>query len=211
MAKGSSAATVRIDLHVHSSVSFDCRVSPIEVARRCRRLGLSPIFITDHDAIDGARSLVEAGEPVIVGEEIMTSEGELIGLFLKTAVPGRLSPEETVSAIKDQGGLVYLEHPYDTTRRNLREDAIERIAPYIDVVEVVNGRSRPELNRRAEDLRSALGVPAGAGSDAHTLAEIGSVLVEMEPFIGPQDFLAKLRYGKVVTRSRRRLLGLVRG
>src|SRR5207244_4637964 len=103
---------------------------------------------------------------------------------------------------KSQGGLVYLEHPYDISRRNLREEAIERIAGQIDIVEIFNGRSQPEINLRAEELRSTLGVPAGAGSDAHTLAEIGGVFVEMEAFDGAYDFLAKLRDGKVVTRQK---------
>jgi predicted metal-dependent phosphoesterase TrpH len=173
------------------------------VARRCRQLGLSPIFLTDHEGIAGAQSLLDAGEPTVVGQEILTTEGELIGLFLKEPVPSRLSPEMTVDAIKAQGGLVYLEHPYDTGRRNLREEAIERIAGQIDIVEVFNGRSQPETNRRAEELRSTLGVAAGAGSDAHTLREIGSVFVEMEAFDGAHDFLAKLRNGSVVTRGKR--------
>jgi predicted metal-dependent phosphoesterase TrpH len=193
---------VRVDLHLHSSASFDCRVPQLQVAQRCRRLGLSPIFLTDHEGIGGAQSLLEAGEEVIIGQEILTAEGELIGLFLKEAVPSRLSPETAVDAIKGQGGLVYLEHPYDTTRRNLREEAIERIAGQIDIVEVVNGRSGAEANQRAEELRSTLGVPGGAGSDAHTLREIGGVYVEMEAFDGAQDFLAKLRSGSVVTRGR---------
>jgi predicted metal-dependent phosphoesterase TrpH len=183
---------------------------PLDVARRCRQLGLSPIFLTDHEGIDGAQSLVEAGVPAVVGQEILTTEGELIGLFLKEPVPTRLSPERTVNAIKGQGGLVYLEHPYDTSRRNLREEAIERIARQIDIVEVVNGRSQPELNRRAQELRSTLGVAAGAGSDAHTLSEIGSVFVEMEAFDGPQDFLKKLRRSKVVTHSKGGVIALLR-
>jgi len=201
--KGRDIAKVRVDLHLHSSASFDCRVLPLEVARRCRQLGLSPIFLTDHEGIDGARSLVEAGEAAVVGQEILTTEGELIGLFLREPVPSRLSPEGTVAAIKQQGGLVYLEHPYDSGRRNLREEAIERIAGQIDIVEVFNGRSRPEINRRAEELRSTLGAAAGAGSDAHTLGEIGTVLIEMEAFDGAHDFLAKLRNGNVVTRGKR--------
>jgi predicted metal-dependent phosphoesterase TrpH len=180
------------------------------VARRCRQLGLSPIFLTDHEGIAGAQSLLEAGESAVIGQEVMTTEGEVIGLFLEQAVPSRLSPERTVDAIKGQGGLVYLEHPYDPGRRHLREEAIERIAGNIDIIEVVNGRSQPALNRRAEELRATLGVPGGAGSDAHTLAEIGSVFVEMEAFDGPQDFLAKLRRSKVVTHSRAGVIELVR-
>ncbi len=200
MAGGARGTRVRVDLHLHSSASFDCRVPPLEVARRCRQVGLFPIFLTDHEGIDGAQALLQAGEAAVIGQEILTTEGELIGLFLKEAVPSRLSPELTVEAIKDQGGLVYLEHPYDTGRRNLREEAIERIARQIDIVEVVNGRSQPEINRRAEELRATLGVPAGAGSDAHTLKEIGRVFVEMEAFEGAHDFLAKLRSGRIVTR-----------
>src|SRR5207253_6647504 len=129
---------------MHSSASFDVRVSPFETARRCRQLGISPLVLTDHNTIDGARELVEAGEPVVIGQEILTTEGEVIGLFLKEAVPKRLSPEEAIAAIKGQGGLVYLEHPYDTGRRNLREATIERLADQIDIVEVYNGRSQPE-------------------------------------------------------------------
>jgi predicted metal-dependent phosphoesterase TrpH len=197
--KGARAGRARVDLHLHSSASFDCRVTPLQVARRCHQAGLSPIFLTDHDGVDGARSLLDAGHPAVIGEEILTSEGELIGLFLKEPVPKRLSPEETVAAIKEQGGLVYLEHPYDSGRRNLREEAIERIANEIDIVEVFNGRSTPEVNRRAEELCATLGVPAGAGSDAHTLREIGAVYVEIEPFQGAADFLKKLRGARIVT------------
>jgi predicted metal-dependent phosphoesterase TrpH len=197
---GARPTRVRVDLHLHSSASFDCRVPPLEVAQRCHQVGLSPIFLTDHDGIDGARALLDAAEDAIVGQEILTSEGELIGLFLNEAVPKRLSPEETVAAIKEQGGLVYLEHPYDSGRRNLREEAIERIANQIDIIEVVNGRSQPEPNQKAEDLRATLGLPGGAGSDAHTLREIGSVYVEMDGFDGPTDFLIKLRAGRIVKR-----------
>src|SRR5438874_12955993 len=76
-----SATIVRIDLHLHSAASFDCRVPPLEVGRRCRQLGLSPVVLTDHDTIDGARSLREAGEPVVIGQEILTTEGQLVGLL----------------------------------------------------------------------------------------------------------------------------------
>jgi predicted metal-dependent phosphoesterase TrpH len=174
------------------------------MVRRAQQVGLSPVFLTDHDRIDGARSLLDAGnQDVIAGEEILTTEGELIGLFLRDAVPRGLSPLEAVAVIKAQGGLVYLEHPYDISRRNLREEAIERIAGQIDIVEVFNGRAHPDSNRRAADLRDALGVPAGAGSDAHTLAELGRVFIEMESFVGPQDFLEKLESARIVTKPHR--------
>ena len=198
---------IRVDLHLHSSASPDCHVEPEQVAARCRRLGLSPVFLTDHNSIEGASRLQAiAGQRVVVGEEIMTSAGELIGLFLSRPIPKGLTPTETARAIKAQGGLVYLEHPYDQFRRHLTEDAIEALADLIDIVEVFNGRSDTDANRRAADLRDTLGVAPGAGSDAHTIREIGSVYVEMEDFKGAPDFLAKLRKAKIVRGHNKLLL-----
>ncbi len=196
----------RIDLHVHSSASFDCQVPPLEVARRCRALGLGPVVLTDHDSIEGARELQGHGINVITGQEVMTSEGELIGLFLTEAVPRKLSPEAAVRAIKDQGGLVYLEHPYDEIRRRLSEDAIERIAGEIDIVEVWNGRASPEANAKAAELCTTLGAAPGAGSDAHRVDEIGRAYVELEAFNGPRDFVERLKHGRVVVNPNRLLL-----
>jgi predicted metal-dependent phosphoesterase TrpH len=210
---------IRVDLHLHSSASDDCHVDPEQVAARCRRLGLKPVFLTDHNSIEGARRLQAiGGQRVIVGEEIMTRDGELIGLFLERLVPRGLGALETAREIKDQGGLVYLEHPYDPFRRHLNEGAIEAVADLIDIVEVFNGRSDEKSNRLAEDLRQTLGVAAGAGSDAHSLAELGSVYVEMEDFEGAQDFLIKLRHSRIVKRPNGRfrkaaamLVGPIRG
>jgi predicted metal-dependent phosphoesterase TrpH len=196
---------VRVDLHVHSSASFDCTVEPAQVAATCHRLGLAPVFLTDHDSIDGALRL-RGGERVVVGQEVMTTEGELIGLFLAEVVPAGLTPKEAADRIKGQGGLVYLEHPYDPFRRHLSEDAIEALSDLIDIVEVFNGRSDEKSNRQAEDLCGALGAAPGAGSDAHSSQELGTVYVEMEDFEGAQDFLVKLRAGNIVQRRAKLLL-----
>jgi len=180
---------------------------PERVAARCRRLGLSPVFITDHDTIAGAARLrATDSERVVAGEEVLTTAGELIGLFLERPVQSGLQPRETALEIKAQGGLVYLEHPYDPFRRHLSEAGIETLADLIDIVEVFNGRSDEQANRRAEDLCDILGAAPGAGSDAHSLREIGSVYVEMEDFEGAQDFLAKLRGAKIVKRRRKLFL-----
>jgi predicted metal-dependent phosphoesterase TrpH len=198
---------VRVDLHVHSSASADCRSDPEQVVRRCRQLGLSPVFFTDHDTIDGAAGLGATGiDAIVIGEEVLTSEGEIIGLFLERPIRPGLSVKETTVQIKAQGGLIYLEHPYDSTRRHLSEDAIESIGDLIDIVEVFNGRSDDVANRRAEDLCEILGAAPGAGSDAHTLGEIGGVYVEMEAFGAAQDFLVKLRGAKIVKHRRKLLL-----
>jgi predicted metal-dependent phosphoesterase TrpH len=191
--------TVRVDLHVHSAASWDCRVPPREVAVRCRSLGLGPVFLTDHDSIAGAQEL-RRHDPhgAVVGQEVTTLDGELIGLFLERPVEPDLRPEEAARRIKEQGGLVYLQHPYDRRRRSLPEDAIERLAGQIDVVEVFNARCDGDANRRAEDLCEIIDAAPGAGSDAHTLDEIGAVYVEMAAFSDPRDFLAKLRRATIV-------------
>jgi predicted metal-dependent phosphoesterase TrpH len=136
----------------------------------------------------------------VIGEEIMTTEGELIGLFLTDAVPADLTAKEAVDRIKAQGGLVYLEHPYDQFRRHLSEQAIENLADWIDIVEVWNGRSDNQVNQRAMQLCETVGAAPGAGSDAHALNDVGSVYVEMEAFNGAQEFLSKLRRGKIIGR-----------
>jgi predicted metal-dependent phosphoesterase TrpH len=198
---------VWVDLHLHSSASFDCKTTPESLLSRCHRLGLGPIFLTDHDTIAGARHLqATAIEEIVIGEEIMTTEGEVIGLFLQHPVEPGLTPKAAALEIKSQGGLVYLEHPYDQFRRHLSEDGIEAIADGIDIVEVFNGRSDEQANRLAEDLCVTLGATPGAGSDAHALDEIGSAYIEIDRFYGPQDFLIKLRQAKIVRRPKKLLL-----
>ena len=190
---------IRVDLHVHSSASFDSKSDPELIAERGRRLGLGPIFLTDHDTTRAAiRLQAVSRQRVVVGEEITTAEGELIGLFLERRIRPGLTARQTAIEIKEQAGLVYLEHPYDQFRRHLSEGAIENLADLIDIVEVFNARSDDKTNRLAEDLREVLGAAPGAGSDAHTLKELGSVYVELEDFDGPRDFLAKLRNSRIV-------------
>ena len=189
---------MRVDLHLHTSASHDCSSDPEDVFRQCQRLGLGPVFITDHDTIDAARALaqVHPGE-VVIGEEITTTSGELIGLFLSEAVPAGLSPEETAQRIKSQGGIVYVQHPFDRLRRHLPIEAIERMAHFIDVVEVFNARADMRANAAAEDLRATLGSAGGAGSDAHKVSEIGCAYVELDAFREAVSFLGNLSGGEV--------------
>jgi predicted metal-dependent phosphoesterase TrpH len=200
---------VRADLHVHTDASFDSKSRPGLVMAQCRRLGLDPVVVTDHGTVSAAVRLqgLTLGHRVVIGEEIMTTEGEIIGLFLTSAITGTPTPKEAAIAIKEQGGLVYLEHPYDSFRRHMSERAIEEIAGLIDIVEVFNGRSEPKANQRAEDLCSILGTAPGAGSDAHTIGEIGTGFVEIEDFTGPMEFLDNLRRGRIIKgRSKVRLM-----
>ena len=99
---------IRVDLHVHSSASFDSKSDPELVANRGRRLGLDPIFLTDHDTTRAAVRLQASGRHrVVVGEEITTAQGELIGLFLERRIRPGLTARQTAIEIKEQAGLVY--------------------------------------------------------------------------------------------------------
>lgn len=208
----SRPATMRVDLHVHTEVSHDCRTRLRDIPAQMLRSGTLTIAVTDHDQHRGGpelRAIVEdqglADQlSVIPGEEITTREGELIGLFLQAGIPPGLTPEETVSEIKAQGGLVLLQHGFDPLKRyRLRPEATQRIAEQIDVVETFNSRlSRHRWNRAAADWAQERGLPMCAGSDAHTLRDIGEAWVET-PFRlirSPDDLQQALAEGTVAGR-----------
>jgi predicted metal-dependent phosphoesterase TrpH len=198
--------TMRIDLHCHTEASPDSSSPFEEIPDRCVEKGITVQAITDHNSIWGAQKLqeiVHAREDIplriIVGEEISTAEGELIGLFLKEKVDPGLTPEETVIEIKKQGGLVLLPHGFDPLKRwHLRVESRKRITPSIDIVETFNSRiSRPRWNRAAVKWAEEQGVPMSAGSDAHTIADIGNAWVEVpaRPIDSPDALLAALQDG----------------
>lgn len=192
---------LKADLHLHTAYSLDCSVSLEEMIEACRKKGINCVAITDHGNITGALKMKDiAPLKVIVGEEILTTEGEIIGFFLQEGVPSGLSPEETIQRIKAQGGLVSVPHPLDRMRFSaLRRDALQRIAPQLDIFEVFNSRTPLyQDSERASAFAHRNGLPATAGSDAHTIEEIGNAYVEIPDFNGPQEFLDSLRHGKVV-------------
>jgi predicted metal-dependent phosphoesterase TrpH len=140
---------------------------------------------------------------VIVAEEIMTTEGEIMGMFLKETIESkkdaRLTPQEAVRRIREQGGLVNIPHPFETIRGSaLKEEALEEIAADIDLVEVLNSRSPREANsKKARDFAAKHGIPGGAGSDAHSAYEIGNAYVEMPDFSNQEEFLKALAQGRI--------------
>ena len=194
---------LRLDLHVHSHYSADCLVPLEQLVSAARRAGLDGIALTDHNELAGAlrlASMVDDGFRVIPGEEIATSEGEIIGLFLSQRIPPGLSPRETIARIKDQGGLVYIPHPVARgVPPRLRWRALVDLLPEVDILEGFN--SRVPLVRddhRARALAIAHGKAIGAGSDAHFPFEYGRGWVEIEDFRSPEEFLANLRRGTAI-------------
>ena len=191
---------MRFDLHVHTYHSGDSLTAPAEIVGAVQRRGLAGVAIIDHNTIAGALELREiAPFPVIVGEEIRTTHGEIAGLFMRELVPAGLSPEETISAIRAQGGLVYVPHPLDHFRREaLGRRNLERIIEQVDILEVLNARNLfGRDNEAARQMALAHGLALGAGSDAHVPWEIGHAWVEVDACDGPASFLAALRRGWV--------------
>jgi predicted metal-dependent phosphoesterase TrpH len=170
-----------VDLHCHTSASFDSLASPRAVVAAAARRGLTHLAITDHDRIDGAlaaRDAAPGGLSVLVGEEIRTRDGDLIAIFLSRAVPPGLSAAETIAAVREQGGLVGIPHPFDRFRGSLARGEtpgnLEALVTSVDWVETWNARLMfGDGNARAADLAAAAGVPGVAVSDAHTTIEVG--------------------------------------
>jgi predicted metal-dependent phosphoesterase TrpH len=138
---------------------------------------------------------------VIAGEEVRTHAGELIGLFLSQRIPFGENPRLTAHAIREQGGLVYVPHPFDPMRRNISEAALRDLADagLVDAIEVFNAKtSLQSLNNKAEQFAREKDIAQGAGSDAHVPLALGSAYVDMPDFDGPEEFLAALRLGHVI-------------
>ena len=191
---------LKADLHVHTEYSMDCSMPLEKIIHRCQELDINCIAVSDHGTIKGALKMQHLAHfPIIVAEEILTPHGEIMGLFLKENIPNGLSVEQTIAQIRAQDGLVCIPHAFDIFRPSaLGEKIVEEIAEQIDIMEVFNARS-PLLrsSAKAKAFAEKYGIAQSAGSDAHTLNEIGNAYVEMPEFNGRDDFLQALVKGKV--------------
>jgi predicted metal-dependent phosphoesterase TrpH len=205
-----------IDLHCHTSASFDSLASPSSVVMAAARRGLTHLAITDHDTIDGAleaQAMAPAGLTVIVGEEIRTVDGDLVGAFLSRALPPGLAALETIAAIREQGGLVGIPHPFDRLRGSLGRGGrvggggLVGLASQVDWIEAWNARLiLGDGNARAASLAREAGVPGVAVSDSHTTLEVGVASTALSLADGDPGtaagLLAALRGGLRLTTGR---------
>ena len=193
---------VRVDCHLHTALSGDAVTTIDQLAERVEQERLDVVFITDHNVTAAAVAAAERGigARVIVGEEIRTCDGVVIGLFLTERVPYVLPLAEALGLIRAQGGLVYLPHPFDPGRSTLNPAIAERLCAdgRADVVEVFNAKIEDQdLNRQAALLAARYDLPGGAGSDAHDPEGLGAAYLEMPDFDGPAEFVAALRQATV--------------
>lgn len=226
---------LRLDLHNHTHFSSDALIAPAELLEVAKARGIDCLAVTDHNSVQGALEALALAEAdsslprVIPGIELMTAAGEIIGLYVQETIPVGLPLIEAVKRIRQQGGVVYLPHPYDLLRRGAicRTERL-RAAELADIIEVVNGRSLgPRAGIKAARLARRLGKPAGAGSDAHRKAEIGLSFVVVDQYPSRETLVALVAAGRLnsglstreytlnwgmqglapVTRMRRRVVG----
>ena len=196
------------DLHLHTSWSHDCTVEVDELLDNAEAQGLGAIAVTDHNAFGGALEAVELARDrdliVIPGEEVKTDgQGEVIGLFLSEEIPRGMSFADTVAAIKAQGGLVYLPHPFDRLHSIPDAATLRRHLADVDVFEVYNARLLFEgYNDEALRFARKYNLTMGAGSDAHVPQGLATGGVRMRAFDGPEEFLLSLRSAEILRRPK---------
>lgn len=199
----------RVDMHVHTRCSFDCLNDPIELLETAQARGIDMLCITDHNEIKNALKLKEKfPERVIVGEEVKTGEGvDVIGLYVSQLIPKGTPARRTCELIREQGGIVYVPHPYATGKGGSGK-ILPVIEGLVEIVEGFNGRIHdPALNERAVAWARERGLPLGAGSDAHTLAEVGRAYAEVPDFVDSADgFRSAIRAATIHGRSSSRLV-----
>jgi predicted metal-dependent phosphoesterase TrpH len=199
---------IAVDLHMHTDWSHDCSIPVADLLDHAEEIGLGGIAVTDHNAFGGALEAVDRAHTrdliVIPGEEIKTDgQGEVIGLFLEEEIPRGMTFAETIEAIREQGGLVYLPHPFDRMHAIPDPATLHRHLAEIDVLEVFNARLlRESFNDEALRFARKYRLLQGAGSDAHVLQGVGTGAVRMRRFEGPEEFLLSLRSAEILRRPK---------
>jgi predicted metal-dependent phosphoesterase TrpH len=188
-----------VEFHCHTVYSKDSLTSPAALVKRCRRKDINRVVVTDHNTIAGALAAHTLDpERVIVGEEIMTTRGELLAAFVAEEIPPGLTPRETIRRLKDQGAFISVSHPFDRDRKGswLEPDLLE-ILPDVDAIEVFNSRCmRPDYNRQARRFAEQHHLMGTVGSDAHAAFELGRSVMLLEPFQDAASLRSVLQRGE---------------
>jgi len=192
--------SIRLDLHLHTRASWDCLSDPEAILRRAAERGIHRVAMTDHNLLELSLEMHRRyPDRVIPGEEVRTEEGmDLIGLFIRREIPRGTPAREACHLIREDGGIIYLPHPYAPGKGASGRFA-EEMAPLVDVVEVFNARLHPgRLNAPALALAQSREKLQGAGSDAHMVGEVGWGWVEV-PWHenSPEGLMEALAHGKV--------------
>lgn len=189
---------ISVEFHCHTVFSKDSLTPPHKLVEICWRKGIDRVVVTDHNTIEGARAAQALDtELVIVGEEIMTTQGEILAAYVTEEIPAFLSPLETIKRLKDQGAFISVSHPFDRMRNGAwKEGDLLEILPFVDAIEVYNSRCiDPQFNRVAQAFAEKHNVAGTVGSDAHAVFELGRSLLLLEQFEGPEEMRRVIRGG----------------
>jgi hypothetical protein len=200
---------VHVDLHMHTDHSPDCATPPLALLEAAKAAGLGAIAITDHNEVSGAFAAQELAEEVggikvIIAEEVKTAEqGEVIGLFLKERIERGMTMAETIAEIRRQGGLVYVPHPFDRLHSVPDYQHLLDMVEEIDILEVFNPRvTLTAFNEEAVRFAEKYRIVPGAGSDSHVAQGLGSVMIRLHDFDGPEEFLEAMRSADIVRKHK---------
>ena len=191
---------ISVEFHCHTHASKDSLTRPADLISTARRKGIGRVIVTDHNSIIGARE-AEAIDPelIIIGEEIMTTKGEILASYVQELIPANLSPKETIDILKKQGAFISVSHPFDEMRKGgWQENDLLEILPFVDAIEVYNSRCMfPRFNRRAGLFAQKHNIAGTVGSDAHGAFELGRSILLLDQFAGPQELRQVIRRAKM--------------
>lgn len=190
-----------LEFHCHTIYSKDSLTRPETLVQAARAKGITRLVVTDHNSIAGALAAKSLDpELVIVGEEVLTTQGELLAAFVIEEIPARLPPLEAIRRLRAQGAFISVSHPFDGHRGWQLEDLLA-IAPLVDAVEIFNARCIFEReNQLAAEFASQHNLLGTAGSDAHTLHELGRAVALLENFHDAETLKSALRDAQYRTR-----------
>jgi hypothetical protein len=194
---------LKVEFHCHTFASKDSLTTPAELVETCRKKSIDRVIVTDHNSIQGALQ-AQAIDPqrVIIGEEIMTTKGELLTAFVTEEIPAGLSPQETIARLRDQGAFISVSHPFDQYRSgHWAEDDLLEIIQYVDAIEVYNARCfNSKCNARAQEFADQHNLAGTVGSDAHAAFELGSATLLLPEFKDSATLKAVIRQSQPVVR-----------
>ena len=189
---------IRVDFHVHSIGSPDSLSKGEALYRQAKKLGLGKLIITDHNSTKTVFELQKMyPDYVIAGEEILTTKGEILAIFVKEELPKGIAPLEAFKRLKDQNAFISLSHPYAYMRHGWTEAEMEEFLPYLDAIETANARNLPDMNLSAAKFASEHGLCGTAGSDAHGLRELGAMGLSLPDFNSADELREAVRSAEV--------------
>ncbi len=194
---------INVELHCHTYHSSDSLMLPKQILQACDRRGIDRVAITDHNSITGARETAALDpELVIIGEEILTTEGEILGYFVQEEIPEGLPPIEVVERLRAQGAVISISHPFDLTRGSRWSmKTLETLFPLIDALEALNARCwNDQANDKAADIAHNAGLYITAGSDAHAPVEVGRAYLSLPSFSDADSFREALAHARIMGR-----------